>query len=48
MVSGLKPRVRVKCFGMKSCFVKVDESNLFVWQGLLVPDSAPYNKVTIS
>ena len=26
--------------------VQVDESNLLVWQGLLVPDSAPYNKVT--
>ena len=24
--------------------MKVDESNLLVWQGLLVPDSAPYNK----
>ena len=27
--------------------MQVDESNLLVWQGLLVPDSAPYNKVTI-
>jgi len=28
------------------CFrdVQVDESNLLVWQGLLVPDKAPYNK----
>ena len=25
--------------------VQVDESNLLVWQGLLVPDKAPYNKV---
>jgi len=25
--------------------IQVDESNLLVWQGLLVPDSAPYNKV---
>jgi len=24
--------------------VQVDESNLLVWQGLLVPDKAPYNK----
>ena len=24
---------------------QVDESNLLVWQGLLVPDTAPYNKV---
>jgi ubiquitin-conjugating enzyme E2 L3 len=24
--------------------IQVDESNLLVWQGLLVPDSAPYNK----
>ena len=26
-------------------FYQVDESNLLVWQGLLVPDKAPYNKV---
>ena len=25
--------------------VQVDESNLLVWQGLLVPEKAPYNKV---
>jgi len=25
-------------------FYQVDESNLLVWQGLLVPDKAPYNK----
>jgi len=24
--------------------IQVDESNLLVWQGLLVPDNAPYNK----
>eukprot|EP00092_Neocalanus_flemingeri_P041361 GFUD01045036.1.p1 GENE.GFUD01045036.1~~GFUD01045036.1.p1 ORF type:complete len:155 (-),score=55.46 GFUD01045036.1:170-634(-) len=24
--------------------VQVDETNLLVWQGLLVPDKAPYNK----
>jgi len=24
--------------------VQVDESNMLVWQGLLVPDKAPYNK----
>eukprot|EP00092_Neocalanus_flemingeri_P003630 GFUD01003897.1.p1 GENE.GFUD01003897.1~~GFUD01003897.1.p1 ORF type:complete len:155 (+),score=57.16 GFUD01003897.1:67-531(+) len=24
--------------------VQVDESNLLVWQGLLVPDKSPYNK----
>ena len=27
--------------------MQVDESNLLVWQGLLVPDSAPYNKVPL-
>lgn len=28
------------------CFrdIRVDESNLLSWQGLIVPDSAPYNK----
>jgi len=25
--------------------VQVDDSNMLVWQGLLVPDKAPYNKV---
>ena len=25
--------------------VQVDETNLLVWQGLLVPEKAPYNKV---
>ena len=25
--------------------VQVDESNLLVWQGLLVPEKSPYNKV---
>jgi len=24
--------------------IQVDESNILLWQGLLVPDSAPYNK----
>lgn len=24
--------------------IQVDEANLLVWQGLLVPDNAPYNK----
>merc|ERR1712179_161249 len=24
--------------------IQVDESNMLVWQGLLVPDNAPYNK----
>ena len=28
--------------------VQVDESNLLVWQGLLVPEKAPYNKVWIT
>ena len=27
---------------------QVDESNLLVWQGLLVPDAVPYNKVAIT
>ena len=27
--------------------VQVDESNLLVWQGLLVPEKAPYNKVNL-
>ena len=25
--------------------VQVDESNLLIWQGLLVPEKSPYNKV---
>ncbi|CAL1281657.1 unnamed protein product [Larinioides sclopetarius] len=30
----------IKCFRD----VQVDESNILTWQGLIVPDSAPYNK----
>ena len=25
--------------------VQVDESNLLIWQGLIVPEKSPYNKV---
>lgn len=30
----------VNCFGD----IQVDESNMFQWQGLIIPGSAPYNK----
>ena len=36
-------KIKLLCF-----FQQVDESNLLVWQGLLVPEKAPYNKVVVA